>query len=152
MNAAEYRAKRMAELQQTTPAKDWTEGNTSRLYLDIVAEVDRLIRSDASNLLAGYGNQTARLVVSQLAHEHGLVPGSALRQKYETPVIDNLQRQLDGKDAVIEEQRRTIRELTAKLTEVREEIAEELHNKMVDSLNGSLEDFGRTHGLALEDN
>lgn len=57
---------------------DWTaedgRTNSSSKYLLLVAHVEALIRGDAHNLLNGRADATARLVVSQLAHVHGLHP------------------------------------------------------------------------------
>lgn len=60
-------------------AVDWTQddegrSNSSDLFLSLVGEVERLIRNDAHALLNGRVDQTARLVVAQLAHVHGLGP------------------------------------------------------------------------------
>ena len=59
--------------------EDWTadvEGrsNSSPAYLALVREVERLIRSDAHQLIQGRADLTARLIVSMLAHGHGLAP------------------------------------------------------------------------------
>lgn len=58
---------------------DWTAdengvSNSSSQYLDAVAHVARLIRSDAHTLLTGDTDKTARLIVSNLAHRFGLSP------------------------------------------------------------------------------
>lgn len=57
---------------------DWTtkdgRANTSGKYLEIVGEVERLIRNDAHKLIAGRADLTARLIVSQLAFKHGMRP------------------------------------------------------------------------------
>jgi hypothetical protein len=58
---------------------DWTKGrdgrsNTSPLFEALVKEVGRLIRDDAHALLAGRAEETARLIMAQLAHAHGLRP------------------------------------------------------------------------------
>lgn len=60
-------------------ATDWTAGpdgrsNSSRRFLDLVERVTRIIRGDASNLIAGRTEQTARLIVAQLAHAERLAP------------------------------------------------------------------------------
>lgn len=57
---------------------DWTRGsdgrsNSSENYLRLVEHVERLIRSDAWNLVNGSVENTARLVVSHLAHRHGVM-------------------------------------------------------------------------------
>lgn len=59
---------------------DWTADgqgftNSSPVYVDLVAAVEGLIRRSAHELLAGRADMTARLIVSQLAHVHGLMPG-----------------------------------------------------------------------------
>lgn len=57
---------------------DWTvadgRANMSEEFERIRDAVERIIRSDARNLLAGRAGQTARLVVSTLAHRYGLAP------------------------------------------------------------------------------
>ncbi len=59
---------------------DWTidpetgKSNSSELYLSLVQEVERLIRNQAHDLISGNANGVARLIVSQLAHQHGLSP------------------------------------------------------------------------------
>lgn len=58
---------------------DWTVGpggksNSSDRYLELVEEVRLLILGDAHTLIAGRAEQTARLIVSQLAHQHHLEP------------------------------------------------------------------------------
>lgn len=59
---------------------DWTvdpvtgRSNSSERYCELVEAVERLIRGDAHKLIGGRADLTARLVVSQLAHEHGMVP------------------------------------------------------------------------------
>lgn len=65
--------------QEYLSPSDWTAGpdgvaNTSQKYLDLVMEVERLIRSDAHQLLSGREDRTARLIVSNLAHKYGLAP------------------------------------------------------------------------------
>jgi hypothetical protein len=61
------------------PMLDWTAGesgasNTSAQYQDIVCAVERLIRSDAHKLINGQAGDTARLIVSHLAHRYGMAP------------------------------------------------------------------------------
>ncbi len=59
---------------------DWTinpdtgQSNSSDAFNAICDEVERLIRGDARNLIAGSADSTARLIVAQLAHVHGLAP------------------------------------------------------------------------------
>ncbi len=68
-----------------TMGDDWTASpasvsNDSPLYLDLIAEVDRLIREGAHSLITGHSAQVARLIVSHLAHGRGLAPyGQAQR-------------------------------------------------------------------------
>jgi hypothetical protein len=62
---------------------DWTTGpagasNTSEAFLTLCVEVERLIRGDAHQLIAGHVHRTAWLVVAQLAHEHGVGPRTEL--------------------------------------------------------------------------
>ena len=60
---------------------DWTIdrrtgcSNSSPLYNLMCAEVERLIRGDARSLIAGRAQDTAGLIMAQLAHVHGLRPG-----------------------------------------------------------------------------
>lgn len=59
---------------------DWTADsdgrtNSSEIYLHLVEEIERLIRGDAHMLISGRADATARLIMAQLAHIHGLVPG-----------------------------------------------------------------------------
>jgi hypothetical protein len=59
---------------------DWTRdpetglANSSPEFERIVGEVERLIRDDSRRLIAGRADATARLIVAQLAHTHGLAP------------------------------------------------------------------------------
>jgi hypothetical protein len=58
---------------------DWTtddsgRSNSSPLYCELRAEIARLIRDDAYKLLSGNAEATAGLILSQLAHVHGLAP------------------------------------------------------------------------------
>lgn len=59
---------------------DWTafngRTNCSPLFEKLVEEVERLIRGDARTLMAGRADSTARLVLAQLAHVHGLAPST----------------------------------------------------------------------------
>lgn len=64
---------------RTAAHPDWTCGadgrsNSSAGYLRLCAEVERLIRSDAHALIDGRAEHTARLIMSELAHEQGLRP------------------------------------------------------------------------------
>lgn len=58
--------------------EDWTAhngvANSSAKYLSLVSEVASIIREDAHKLLAGRADMTARLIMSHLAHKHGLAP------------------------------------------------------------------------------
>jgi len=59
--------------------KDWTTSktghtNSSEKYNDIVDEVERLIYDSAHDIIHGNINQLSRLIVSQLAHKHNMVP------------------------------------------------------------------------------
>lgn len=71
--------------ERTKGRGDWTaahgRSNSSALYLKIVAEVERMIRDSAYHLLAGRAEMTARLIVSQLAHKHGLRPPTKPRAR-----------------------------------------------------------------------
>lgn len=57
---------------------DWTaEGgvsNSSRLFLSLCDEVERLIRNDAHTLISGHADKTANLIMAHLAHVHRLAP------------------------------------------------------------------------------
>jgi hypothetical protein len=57
---------------------DWTalDGrcNSSPRFLELCAEIERLIRGDAHMLIAGRADKTARLILAQLAHKHGVGP------------------------------------------------------------------------------
>jgi len=58
---------------------DWTrsaagQSNASPIYLGLVAEVGSLIRSSAHDLISGNAEGVARLIVSRLAHVHGVGP------------------------------------------------------------------------------
>ncbi len=58
---------------------DWTQGtegrsNSSENYERLVKHVERLIRNDAHQLISGNADATARLIVAQLAHKHGMAP------------------------------------------------------------------------------
>ena len=56
--------------------EDWTVkdglANSSDYYIGCVNEVTRLIRESSNDLIGGQANKVARLIVSQLAHKHGL--------------------------------------------------------------------------------
>ena len=56
--------------------KDWTVkngmANNSEVYLSLVNEVDRIIRESGDELICGLHKHVARMIVSQLAHKHGL--------------------------------------------------------------------------------
>ena len=63
--------------------KDWTvkDGltNSSEVYRSLVNEVDRIIRESGDELICGLHKHVARMIVSQLAHKHGLtVPETAI--------------------------------------------------------------------------
>ncbi len=57
---------------------DWTrkkgQSNSSDEFLQLCEAVERLIRADAFHLIAGRADMTARLIMAQLAHVHGLAP------------------------------------------------------------------------------
>lgn len=64
------------------PVVDWTEkdgrSNSSERYLDIVATVQSLIGNAGHDLIHGRLETVASLIVSQLAHRHGLSPADAV--------------------------------------------------------------------------
>src|SRR5262245_11490705 len=59
---------------------DWTTDpifgatNSSAEFTEVCSAVEDLIRRDAHKLIAGRADETARLIVSQLAHVHRLAP------------------------------------------------------------------------------
>lgn len=59
---------------------DWTidpvtgRSNSSGRYEALVNDVEQLILDSGSSLIRGYTNGVARLIVSQLAHKHGMKP------------------------------------------------------------------------------
>jgi hypothetical protein len=59
---------------------DWTvdpktgRSNSSERFVETVAVVERLIRSEASSLIAGRADQTAGLIVATLAHTYNMAP------------------------------------------------------------------------------
>lgn len=61
-----------------TKKYDWTAkdgvSNSSEEYLRLVDIVERLIREDAHVLINGNVRETARLIMSQLAHKHNVGP------------------------------------------------------------------------------
>ena len=63
--------------------EDWTvkDGlvNSSDYYIGCVNEVTRIIRESGNELICGLHKHVARMIVSQLAHKHGLtVPETAI--------------------------------------------------------------------------
>ena len=70
----------MTTEHKPTSTLDWTadefgRSNSSERYVELVQAVERLIRGDAHFLLSGRADMTARLIMSHLAHKHGMVPG-----------------------------------------------------------------------------
>jgi len=64
---------------RTAAYPDWTRdadgrSNSGAEFLRLCAEVERLIRGNANQLIAGRAEVTARLIMSSLAHEQGLRP------------------------------------------------------------------------------
>lgn len=58
---------------------NWTQApdgrsNASDEFEDLVREVEMLIRSSSSELIAGRADSVARFIMAQLAHVHGLAP------------------------------------------------------------------------------
>lgn len=53
---------------------DGTVANSSPEFLRLCDEVERLIRGDAHALIDGRADSTARLIMANLAHKHGLAP------------------------------------------------------------------------------
>ena len=65
----------------TFPDRDWTcdesgHSNSSEQYIDMVVEVARLLRDGGAGVCLSleWARSTARLIVSKLAHEHGMAP------------------------------------------------------------------------------
>lgn len=63
---------------------DWTAGadgksNSSDEWIALAMRVEDLIRQSARALIAGHADRVARLIMAQLAHEHGLRPGKPRR-------------------------------------------------------------------------
>jgi hypothetical protein len=61
--------------------RDWTtdrggRSNSSKRFEKLCDEVEAIIRSDAHSLIGGYAGSTARLIMAQLAHVHGLAPST----------------------------------------------------------------------------
>lgn len=59
---------------------DWTcdsagGSNSSDAFERLSAEIEVLIRQDAARLMSGRANDTARLILAQLAHRWHLSPG-----------------------------------------------------------------------------
>ena len=66
--------------------KDWTRAsdgrsNSSEAYSFICRHVERLIRSDAHRLLSGRADDTAGLIVAQMAHVFGMTPDEQMFAK-----------------------------------------------------------------------
>jgi hypothetical protein len=78
----------MGERETFKPKRDWTwnergQSNSSPIFEKLCGEVERLIRSDAHSLINGNAGSTARLIMAQLAHVHGLKP--TRRPRYPSP-------------------------------------------------------------------
>lgn len=72
----------------TEEPRDWTcdadgRSNSSPAFHALVDAVESLIRGDAQSLIAGRADRTAGLIVAQLAHRHGMVPGPAAEEPAE---------------------------------------------------------------------
>lgn len=64
---------------------DWTcdntgRSNSSQKFQRLCDDVERMIRGDAHSLIAGNAQSTARLIMAQLAHVHGLAPATKKRR------------------------------------------------------------------------
>lgn len=62
--------------------EDWTvdergRTNSSPKFLELCDAVEKLIREDAHCLINGGADRTARLIIAQLAHIHGMRPPDA---------------------------------------------------------------------------
>jgi len=69
---------------QTQQANDWTVGptgrsNDSEIYRAICRHVESLIRGDAHRLIAGRADDTAALIVSNLAIVWGMRPDRGIK-------------------------------------------------------------------------
>lgn len=62
---------------------DWTidtrtgRSNSSPTFNRLRSEIEQIIRGDARSLIAGRAQDTAGLIMAQLAHVHGLRPGKS---------------------------------------------------------------------------
>lgn len=58
---------------------DWTandgSANSSPIFLALSLEIERVIRSSAHDLIAGDADTVARVILANMAHKHGMVPG-----------------------------------------------------------------------------
>lgn len=95
---------------------DWTIGNgrvnSSPAFIALCDEVERLIRGDAHKLIAGRANDTACLIMAQLAHKHGLRPKKTDGVTISRATFDELREYIDGLAA---EPGRPVAELLSKL-------------------------------------
>jgi hypothetical protein len=84
---AAARAARPIFVRMALLEADWTvdpvtnRTNSSEKFKLLCDEVDRLIRGEAFNLITGRADKTAVLIMAQLAHKHGLMPLSWLRDR-----------------------------------------------------------------------
>jgi len=71
------RARAFKELWEDN-LQDWTKdpetGEDSEQYLKLAGIIDEIIRTSAKDLIFGKSEKVARLILSKLAHEHGLAP------------------------------------------------------------------------------
>ena len=66
---------------QTDQPAHWTvsskgASNSSVAFVELCDAIERIIRNDAHTLINGRAHDTARLIMAQLAHRHGLEPGA----------------------------------------------------------------------------
>jgi hypothetical protein len=86
-----------AETTETTENADWTidpatsRSNSSPEFKKLCAEVERLIRGDAHQLINGRASMTAGLIMAHLAHVHHLAPREIPpRGKYDATIREAL--------------------------------------------------------------
>ncbi len=87
-------------MNATTRHRDWTvdpatgRSNSSPKFQELTAAVTRLIKDDAASLLNGRADNTAGLILAQLAHVHHFGPCPAL-QDSATIDLDELQEEAE---------------------------------------------------------
>lgn len=64
----------MAEIKPDWTSDENGRSNSSETFCKLCDEIERLIRNDAHSIVSGNAGSTARLIMAQLAHVHGLAP------------------------------------------------------------------------------